>query len=98
MAKHIIETMQIVIHKYYVEVDNPEWACDGIVMGELDQFSSVVFSEEITRVDSCQDFPKVGDRNPITGIGEDVNGATCKFNYNTNTWEQHVRWDLYEKV
>lgn len=88
--------MQIVIHKYYVEVDNPEWACDSIVMEELDPFSSIFLSEEITRIDSCEEFPKANIKRIPGGRYESVNAASYKFNKQTNTWDSTARWDLDE--
>ena len=87
MAKHIITTVQVITRKYYVEVDDPTWAHDGIVMGELDEFSQQFHSEDIASTQTVEDFPKADQY-------ESVNAATMKFNYDTESWESDVRWDL----
>lgn len=87
MGKYVIETVQVVRHKYYVEVNDPEWACDGIVMNELDPFSYTFFSEDVTNVTPVEDFPKADKY-------DEVNAATMHFNYETESWDQQVRWDL----
>lgn len=87
MGKFVVESVQIVRHKYYVEVDDPEWACDGIVMNELEPFSSTHFSEDITNITPVSEFPKAE-------VNDDVNAAVMIFNYTSQEWEQDVRWDL----
>lgn len=87
MAKFVVESVQIVRHKYYVEVNDPTWACDAVVMGELEPFSSTHFSEEITNTTPVEEFPKAG-------VYDEVNAAVMHFNYVSQEWEQGVRWDL----
>lgn len=87
MAKYVIETIQIVKRKYYVEVDNPEWAHDGIVMCELDEFSQQLMTEEIWGTTLVDEFPRAEKF-------DSVNAATMKFNYNLDEWQSETRWDL----
>lgn len=88
MAKYIIETVQVVKTVYYAEVENPEWAHDGITMGELDPFASEFMSEDIFNTREVEEFPKM-DKST-------VNAAVMKFNYTTEQWDSTARWDLAE--
>ena len=87
MKKHIVHTVQIIKRTYYVEVDDVEWAFDGITMGELDQFSSTFFSEDIIDSKEVAEFP-------IAEVREDVNAAVMTFNKTTDGWDSSARWDL----
>jgi hypothetical protein len=87
MKKFVVETVQVVRHRYYVEVEDPGWAHDGIVMGELDPFSSTFYTEDITSTTAVDEFPR-------GTYGESVNAATMRFNYQTEKWDSLVRWDL----
>lgn len=93
MTKFIITTTQPVIRKYYVEVDNVEWAYDGIVMQELEEFSQQFGSEDIIDSHPVEDFPAV-DANEARLFNVTVNAAAMKFNHETDQWELNVRWDL----
>jgi len=87
MPKYIVETVQVIKRKYYCEADDPLWINDSIIMGDLDEFSSQSLSEDITNTTQVSEFPRVG-------MFEDINAATYKYNYDTQSWDQVVRWDL----
>ena len=87
MTKHVITTVQTIVRKYYVDVKDPEWARDSIVMNELDQFSSEFLSEDILDTQTVEDWPKARNR-------DSVNGATMTYDYNTEQWVTNARWDL----
>jgi len=87
MGKYVVETVQVVRYKYYVEVEDPTWAHDGVVMNELEPFSYTHHSEDIITTTPVIDFPRA-ERD------DSVNGATMHFNKETDTWDQQVRWDL----
>lgn len=89
MAKYIVETIQTVKRTYYVEVNDPTWAHDGIVMNELEEFAQEFYSEDIIGTREVEDFPVMDIVN--------VNAATMHFNYEEDTWEQQVRWDLAKR-
>ena len=95
MSKHIITTVQTVINKYYVEVDDPEWACDAIVCKELEPFSYTHSMESIIEVKTL----KKNKRWPMAKK-MDMNAATYKCVYSNEehtefgVWFQDVRWDL----
>lgn len=86
MAKYIIETVRVIRDTYYVEVNDPVWAEDSICMGELDHFASISTQDEIIERREVSEFPM----RPMS----EVNGATYKFNYETEDWDPVVRWDL----
>lgn len=87
MGKYVVETVQLVRRKYYVKVDEPAWAGDGIVCGELEPFSTTHLSEDIFSTTEVKKFPKAE-------LFDDVNAAVMKFNYDTGEWECKARWDL----
>lgn len=87
MAKYVITTAQIVTRKYYVEVEDPTWAHDGIVMNELSEFSQNFLSEDIVDTLEVSEWPKATQY-------ESVNAAQMSFDYETEEWQQNVRWDL----
>ena len=87
MKKHIVTTVQIIKRTYYVEVDDVEWAYDGIVMGELDQFSSSFLSEDVITSKEVAEFP-------VAEVREDVNAAVMTFNESKDGWDSSARWDL----
>lgn len=87
MRKYVVETVQIIKRKYYVKVDDPGWAHDGIVMNEMEHFSTSHLMEDILSTREVKKFPKADQY-------EDVNAAVMKFNYDTGEWECKARWDL----
>jgi hypothetical protein len=87
MGKYVIETVQVSRHKYYVEVDNPEWACDGVVCGDLDVFSSKWLTEDVMSITEVNEYPKAD-------VGDSVNGAVCTFDVGTGRFKTEARWDL----
>lgn len=86
MPKFVIETVQVVKTTYYVEVDNPTWAHDGIVMNELEPFAHEYYCEDISGTREVSEWPTMS-RNL-------VNAATNSMNYTNESWEKQVRWDL----
>ena len=93
MTKFVITTVQPLIRKYYVEVDDVEWAHDSIIMQQLEEFSQQFGSEDIIESHPVEDFPAV-EPNEARIFNITVNGATMKFNYETDQWDLNVRWDL----
>jgi hypothetical protein len=87
MAKYVIETVQIIKRKYYVKVEDPTWAEDSIIMGELEHFSSSYLCEDIISTTKVKKFPKA-TRN------DDMNSAVMVFNSGRNEWDTVARWDL----
>ena len=87
MKKFVIETVQIIKRKYYVKVDDPTWAHDGITMEELDHFSEVYLNEDIISTTEVESFP-------AAEYHESVNGAVMKFNKESAAWLAKARWDL----
>lgn len=88
MPKYIIETIQTIKRTYYVEVVDPTWAHDGIVMGELEEFAQGFFTEDIISTQAVEDWPKLPRAL--------VNGAVMVFDKERDMWTQEVRWDLAE--
>jgi hypothetical protein len=86
MKKFVITTVQMVKRSYYVEVEDPTWAHDGIVMGELSEFTQEHMSEDIVVTQEVTEFS--------SQPRDIVNGAVMKFDYEANRWGQEVRWDL----
>lgn len=87
MGKYVVSTVQVITRRYYVEVNDPEWACDSIVFEELDHFSSRHLSEDIVGVQPVEQFPAAEEN-------ESVNAATYSYDYDGDQWVQDVRWDL----
>lgn len=85
--KFVITTVQPIIRRYYVEVENPEWAWDGIVMNELQEYTQAFGSEDIISTQQVKKFP---EPNP----GESVNAAVMRFNTDTDQWESEAVWRL----
>jgi hypothetical protein len=90
MAKFIVETAQVIRRKYYVEVRDPTWALDGVVMEELEEFSSNALMEDTLSVREVEEFPYAEET-------DNVNGATMVFNYDKHEWDLKVRHDLTNK-
>lgn len=88
MAKHVIETVQVIRRKYYVEVEDAEWGCDAIVFNEIDCFSYTHLSEDVTSITTVEnDFP-------VATKDDTVNAEVAVYNYETEEWEATARWDL----
>lgn len=85
--KFVITTVQPIIRRYYVEVDNPEWAWDGIVMNEMEEYSQTYGSEDIISTQQFEKFPE-------PGLGESVNAAVMRFNDESNQWDCEAVWEL----
>lgn len=84
--KFVVETVTVVKQVYYVEVDDPTWAHDGIVMGELDPFAQESYTEDVCNTYEVTEFPAVQAKL--------VNAATMKYNRDESRWECETRWDL----
>lgn len=80
MSKFIVTTVQNVVRKYYVEVDDPEWGGEAIINQEIDEFSQIPLSEDILSYTEVEEFPAASDF-------EMVNGATYKYNPETELWD-----------
>lgn len=89
MPKYVIQTAQIIKRLYYVEVNNPTWAHDSIVMSELEEFASDHLSEDIFSTTEVDEWP-----TQPRGI---VNGSTAVYNYTTKSWDHETRWDLADE-
>lgn len=87
MAKYVVETVQVIKRKYYVEVDDPTYIHDSITCDELDPFCYEHFDESISSTIKVQDFPKAS-------LGEGVNGATYRWDDENRVMVEIVRWDL----
>jgi len=87
MKKFVIETVQVIKRKYYVEVEEATWAHDGITMEELDEFSQEFYTEDIINTTEVDEFPKAK-------ASESVNGSSMSFNKDFGEWKSKTRWDL----
>lgn len=85
--KFVITTVQPLIRRYYVEVDDPEWAHDSIVMNELEEYTQAYGSEDVVSTQLVENFPKP-DRC------ENINAAVMRFNYEIHDWEREAVWEL----
>lgn len=87
MKKYVVETVQVIRQRYYVEVDDPTYIHDSIVCNEIDPFSYRHFDESIASTVEVKDFPKAD-------LLEGVNAAAYKWDEEKREMVQHVRWDL----
>lgn len=85
--KFVIVTVQPIIRKYYVEVDNPTWAHDSIVMNELQDYSQFFGSEDIVSTQKVKQWPQPEPQ-------ESVNAAVMQFNNETDQWDTQAIWDI----
>ena len=83
--KVVVKTVQTIVRTYFVEVPNPEWACDAIVMNELEEYSYRHLSEDILSTEVVQDWP-------APDLEESVNAAVMKYDDQTNDWITGVMW------
>lgn len=83
--KVVVKTVQTIVRTYFVEVPNPEWSCDAIVMNDLEEYSYRHLSEDILSTEVVQDWPELGD-------DESVNAAVTKYDEDTNDWTPGVLW------
>lgn len=91
MPKYVIETIEVIRHKYYVDAPDPEWACDGIVMGELEPFSTKNLSEDFLRSEEVNEFPVQSHRD------ESINSAVMVFDSKTNSWNTVPGWEFVKE-
>ena len=87
MTKFVITTVQPIIRKYYVEVDDCTYAHDGIVMNEMEEYCQMHVSEDIISTQLVEEYP-------VPGREESINGAVMVYNYETNNWDREVMWTL----
>ena len=85
--KYVVTTVQTIVRRYYVEVDNPDYALDGIICGELEEFSQQYGSEDPIDTYSVDQFPKAEWEHS-------VNGAVMTYNEAENRWDISAAWDL----
>ena len=83
--KVVVKTVQTIVRTYFVEVPDPEWACDGICMGELEEYSQKHMSEDIISTDVVANWP-------IIGQDESVNAAVMSYDTKTDEWVTDVMW------
>lgn len=96
MGKYVIETVQVIRRTYLVKVDDPTWAHDAMLEGELEDFSSQFFSEDVVstrKVDKFSDCADGGNYHEMN-----YNSAVCVYDPVTNKFEVEARWDLVDKV
>ena len=87
--KYVVTTVQTIVRRYYVETDYPEYALDGIVCGELEEFSQQHGSEEPISTQKVEEFPNATP-------DESVNGAVMVFKQHEKMgyWDTTTNWDL----
>jgi hypothetical protein len=86
--KIVVTTTQVIVRKYFVEVDDPEWACDGVVCNELEEYSYRHLTEDIISAIVVDEWPSI-DHN------DSLNAATMKYNPVTDEWEKDVMWPTH---
>lgn len=89
--KWIVTTVQTVYTRYYVEVDDPEWAGDSIVCGELEQYSNRYLSEDVLEYLQVDEYPESSE-----GPDDQINGATYKAITDENG--DFVEWEMVVKL
>lgn len=89
MAKYVIHTVSQFYNRYYVEVKDPEWAGDSIVMNDLEPFASTHMGENVLNYEKVKKWPKV-DRADINGAGYE-----CEYEEDGSfkRWHQLTLWD-----
>lgn len=83
--KVVVKTVQTIVRTYFVEVPDPEWACDGVCMGELEEYSQKYMSEDIVSTEVVEDWPAIGQ-------DESINAAVMSYNTNNDEWMTDVMW------
>lgn len=86
--KVVLKTAQTIIRTYFVEVPDvadPQWACDGLVMNELEEYSQKHLTEDILSTQVVNDWPEVDN-------DESINAAVMKFDQNIDTFVTDVMW------
>jgi hypothetical protein len=89
MTKYVVDTAVTFHQQYYVEVDDPEWACDGITCEELEPFVSRAVNESVLFYRQVDDWPVV-DREHVNGAGYT---CVCNEDGSFKCWEQLTLWD-----
>ena len=81
--KVVVKTVQTIVRTYFVEVPDPEWACDGVCMGELEEYSQKHMSEDIVSTEVVEDWPAIGQ-------DESINAAVMSYDTKTDEWVTDV--------
>ena len=92
--KFVIETVQVVKRTYYVEVDDPSWAMDSIVCSELEEYSQTFLTEDIVSSREVEQWPVAIAGVEQGGYEASVNGAVCRFQPATNSWDISADWSF----
>lgn len=83
--KVVVKTVQTIVRTYFVEVPDPEWACDGICMGDLEEYSQKYMSEDIVSTEVVEKWPNIDQ-------SESINAAVMSYDTKTDEWVTDVMW------
>ena len=83
--KVVVTTTQVIVRKYFVEVEDQEWACDGIICNELEEYSYRHLTEDILSVNVVDNWSAIES-------DESINAAVMKYNYDLDEWATDVMW------
>lgn len=83
--KVVVKTVQTIVRTYFVEVPDPEWACDGVCMGDLEEYSQKHMSEDIVSTEVVEDWPNIDQ-------SESINAAVMSYDTKTHEWVTDVMW------
>lgn len=96
MGKYVIETVQVIRRTYLVKVEDPTWAHDAMLDGELEDFCSQCLSEDVVSTRKVDKFSDCADGGNYHDVG--YNSAVCVYDPGTNKFEVEARWDLVDKA
>lgn len=96
MGKYVIETVQVIRRTYLVKVDDPTWAHDAMLEGELEDFSSQFLSEDVVSTRKVEKFSDCADGGNYHEMN--YNSAVCVYDPDSNKFEVKARWDIVDKV
>lgn len=68
MAKIVVETVQVIKNRYFIETDNVEWAGDDVTCGGLEPYQTTVIDESII---SAKEVERWRDAGPMIGFKSD---------------------------
>ena len=83
--KVVVKTVQTIVRTYFVEVPDPEWACDRICMGDLEEYSQKHMSEDIVSTEVVENWPNIDQ-------SESINAAVMSYDTKTDEWVTDVMW------
>ena len=83
--KVVVKTVQTIVRTYFVEVPDPEWACGGICMGDLEEYSQKHMREDIVSTEVVEEWPNI-DQN------ESINAAVMSYDTESHEWVTDVMW------